>query len=339
MPTIQLPSGTTFPAGEHETLLDAALAAGITLDHSCRSGRCSSCKAKVVAGATEALHPETGLHAGESEQGWILTCVRRAVEDVTLDADVLEGVTLPAVRNFPCKISALERLADDVVAITLRLPPGQVMHYFPGQYVDIERRDGVRRSYSLANAPRADHLLELQVRQVPDGAMSAYWFDTAKVNDLLQVKGPLGSFFLREAAGKQVVLLATGTGIAPIKAMLQQIAVFGASDAPRSITLLWGGRLPADLYWDPRTIDLSSTGLVMNYVPVLSRADEQWEGARGYVQDVLLQRCQDFRDTAVYACGSEAMIESARTQLAAAGLAPKHFYADAFLCSAPSPAA
>lgn len=335
MPTIQLASGTCFTATGQESLLDAALTAGITFDHSCRSGRCSSCKARQVSGVTEPLQAETGLSEAEREAGWILTCVRRAVDDVVLDAEVLEGVTLYPARNYPCKINAMERLAEDVVAVTLRLPPGQVLPFYPGQYVDIVMRDGVRRSYSLANAPRADNLLELQIRQVPGGAMSAYWFAAAKVNDLLQVKGPLGSFFLRESVGKHVVMLATGTGIAPIKAMLEQIATQSPEQAPRSITLLWGGRHPGDLYWNPCSVDLQKAGITLDYRPVLSRADEQWQGARGYVQDVLLQYRQDFRDTAVYACGSEAMIDSARAQLTAAGLELKHFFSDAFLCSAP----
>lgn len=340
MPTIRLTSGTAFPADEQQTLLDAALAADITLDHSCRSGRCSSCKARQVSGSTEALHEETGLSTAEREQGWILTCVRRAVSDVEIVADVLAGVHLPAARNFPAKVQSIERLADDVVAVTLRLPPGQVLQYFAGQYIDVTRRDevrkdGVRRSYSLANAPRADHQLALHVRQVPGGEMSRYWFGDIKLNDLLQLRGPLGTFFLRGIAGKSLVLLATGTGIAPIKAMLESVTGLTPADAPREIVVLWGGRVPADLYWDPCSVDLCSAGVALQYVPVLSRADADWSGARGHVQDVLLQQRQDFSDVVVYACGSDAMIQGAREALLAAGLSPGQFHSDAFLCSAP----
>lgn len=340
MPSIRLTSGTTFTADEQQTLLDAALAADITLDHSCRTGRCSSCKARQVSGVTEPLHDETGLSAGEREQGWILTCVRRAIADVEIEADVLEGVHLPPVRNFPAKVQAVQRLADDVVAVTLRLPPGQVLQYFAGQYVDVTRRDeirkdGVCRSYSLANAPRGDHQLELHVRQVPGGMMSRYWFDDIKANDLLQVRGPLGTFFLRGVAGKSLVMLATGTGIAPVKAMLEYVAKLTPAEAPRDITVLWGGRTPADLYWNPLAVDLSHAGLALRYVPVLSRADADWQGARGYVQDVLLQQRKDFSDAVVYACGSDAMIASAREALVAAGLDRRQFHSDAFLCSAP----
>lgn len=334
MAKIQLVSGQAFAAEAQESLLDAALRADITLDHSCRSGRCSACKARVASGTTESLHAETGLTPAESQAGWILTCSRTATSDVVLDVEVLEGVRLFPAKTFPSKIHGLERLAPDVVKITLRLPPTQVMQYFPGQYVDVAwhdraRHDSVRRSYSLANAPGPDNLLELQVRRVPGGVMSDYWFGTARVNDLLQVKGPLGSFFLREAAARHVILLATGTGIAPVKAMLEQMATLAPEQAPRSITLLWGGRVLADLYWNPLSV-----GVTLTYIPVLSRADADWAGARGYVQDVLLQRWSDFSGVAVYACGSDAMIDSAKTQLMVAGLHGKHFYSDAFLCSA-----
>ncbi len=340
MPTIRLTSGTAFPADEQQTLLDAALAADITLDHSCRSGRCSSCKARQVSGITEALHEETGLSSAEREQGWILTCVRRAVNDVEIEADVLDGVRLPAARNFPAKVQSIQRLADDVVAVALRLPPGQVLQYFAGQYIDVTRRDdvrneGVRRSYSLANAPRADHQVELHVRQVPGGEMSRYWFDDIKPNDLLQLRGPMGAFFLRGIAGKSLVMLATGTGIAPVKAMLESVTRLTPADAPRSLMLLWGGREPADLYWDPCSLDFGNAGVALQYVPVLSRADTNWGGERGYVQEVLLRQCQDFSDTVVYACGSDAMINGARKALLAAGLDHRQFHSDAFLCSAP----
>lgn len=334
MPTIQLNANTRFEADPQESLLDAALKADITFEHSCRSGRCGSCKAKVSKGVTEALHAETGLSADEQQAGWVLTCVRRAMDDVELLADVLEGVRLPPQRNFPCKIQSLVKLADDVVGVSLRLPPGQVLQYLPGQYVDIVGRDGARRSYSLANAPRDDNLLELQIRQVPDGVMSNYWFGAAKANDLLQLKGPLGSFVMREAAGRHVVLLATGTGIAPIKALLEQWAQLDSALWPADITLLWGGRLPADLYWDPAALALPAA-MKFRYVPVLSRADAGWAGARGHVQDVLLQAPPEWAKTSVYACGSAEMIDSARVSLLAAGLDAHQFFADAFLSSAP----
>lgn len=328
MRTIQLTSGQSFAADDQTSLLDAALNAGVTLNHSCRSGRCHACKAHLLSGLTETLHDETGLTKEEQASGWILTCVRHAISDITLEAQVLD-VQLQPVRTFPCKIQSLEALAPDVMKITLRLPPAQVLQYYAGQYVDIVRRDGLRRSYSLANSPTAANVLELHVRQVPEGAMSAYWFGEARANDLLQLKGPLGSFFLRDMAGRDVVFLATGTGMAPVKAMLEHLATVSPDNAPRSITVVWGGRTAPDLYWNP-----SVTGIDLHYLPVLSRADADWRGERGYVQDVLLKHGSDLSNAVIYACGSSAMIDSAYAQLTRAGLDSGHFYSDAFLCSA-----
>lgn len=330
MPTIQLASGKTFTAGDQDSLLDAALNAGVTFDHSCRSGRCHACKARLLSGQTEILHDETGLSRSDHASGWILTCARRAVSDITLDINVLEGVTLFPARTYPCKIQTLERVAPDVLNVVLRLPPTQVLQYSAGQYVDIVRRDGLRRSYSLANVQTAANTVELHIRQVPDGAMSHYWFSEARPNDLLQLKGPLGSFVLRDTPDYDLIFLATGTGIAPVKAMLGHLAnPTNIQSVPRSITVVWGGRQPADLYWNPHT-----TGVALRYLPVLSRAGADWQGERGHVQNVLLAHHPDLTRAVVYACGSNDMIESAQTALVSAGLDPKHFHSDAFLCSA-----
>lgn len=326
---VTLPSGRAYRAEAGESLLAAALRAEITLEHSCRTGRCSACKAKVSSGQTQALAAELGLTAEEREQGWILTCVRAATGDVTLDVADLGNVTLPVPKTVPCRIASLDRLAPDVVKVTLRLPPAQAVSYFPGQYIDVIGPAGVRRSYSLANAPAADKLLELHIREAPGGVMSRYWFQEAKANDLLRLHGPLGTFFLRDVADKHLVFLATGTGIAPVKAMLEGLASTPPGDRPRAITIYWGGRTPADLYWHPGAIDIEHT-----FVPVLSRADDTWPGARGHIQQVATQQRAEWSNTAVYACGSDAMIHSARGHLVAAGLDPRHFHSDAFVCSA-----
>jgi len=175
----------------------------------------------------------------------------------------------------------------------------------------------------------ADRTLELHIREVPGGVMSRYWFDEAKANDLLRLHGPLGTFFLRDVAGRDLVFLATGTGIAPVKAMLEGLAQASAADRPRSVTVCWGGRVPADLYWDAAAIDLEH-----RFLRVLSRADAAWTGERGHVQDLLLRRHPDWSATSVYACGSDAMIHGAREQLLAAGLDASQFHSDAFVCSA-----
>ena len=329
MSLIQTSSGKSFAAEPDETLLDAALRAKVTLNYSCRTGRCGTCKGQVRAGSSIAIHDELGLSDSEREAGWILTCGRSATSNVDLEIEDLGDVQLLPARTMPCRIQALERLSVDVVKVTLRLPPTADFSYHAGQYIDVIGHGGLRRSYSIANAPTLEKHIELHIRQVPGGAMSAYWFEQAKVNDLLRLNGPLGTFFLREIEGMDLNFLATGTGIAPVKAMLESLARRDLLPAPRSVSVFWGGRVVRDVYWNP-----ADTGVNHEFVPVLSRSDPEWNGVRGHVQQALLSQRHDWGRAAVYACGSEAMICDARQQLVAAGLNERRFYSDAFVCSA-----
>jgi CDP-4-dehydro-6-deoxyglucose reductase len=324
--------GHTFDAASGQPLLDAAAASGLVLPYSCRTGRCSTCQCRVVAGATVALHPELGLTDAEKADGWILGCVRSAASDVVLEVEDLGGVALPAPRTLPCRVQSVERLADDVVRIVLRLPPTAAFTFASGQYIDVIGQDGVRRSYSLARAPAASGLLELHVRAVDGGAMSVYWFDRCRANDLLRLNGPLGTFFLRDVAGLDLVFLCTGTGYAPVQAMLETLATLEPVQRPRSATVYWGGRVGADHYHASPAVDGLRT------VHVLSRAPAEWAGARGHVQDVFLAERPDLARAVVYACGSDAMIHAARTRLHSEGLPPGRFHSDAFVCSSAAPA-
>lgn len=331
MPTITLNSGAHFDSESNETLLDAATRANITLAYSCRTGRCGSCKCRALNGESAALHEEQGLTEAEKSAGWILSCVRTATTDLTLVAEDFGGVTLPPIKTLPCRIHSIEKLASDIVRVILRLPPTSDLVFFPGQYIDVIGQGGVRRSYSLANASTAEKQLELHIRAVPGGVMSAYWFERAKENDLLRLNGPLGTFFLRNVAGLDLFFLATGTGIAPVKAMLEGAHSLPAENRPRSITVYWGGRTADDLYWDVSAVDTKH-----RYVPVLSRAATDWTGVRGHVQDALIADQADLTQTVVYACGSDAMIHGARELLISKGLPERRFHSDAFVCSAVS---
>lgn len=329
MPCITTTSGKRFEAVAGESLLDAGLRCGVALGYSCRTGRCSSCKGRVQAGKTAALHEELGLTPSEREAGWILACVRTAVSDVEIEVEDLGDIVLPAARTLPCRIQSMERLAPDVMRVLLRLPPSSSFNYLAGQYIDVIGPRGVRRSYSIANAPREDKLIELHIREVADGVMSNYWFEQAEANDLLRLHGPLGTFLLRNNMdGQDLVFLATGTGIAPVKAMLEALAQRAELFRPRSMAVYWGGRKPQDLYWTP-----SVDTIPLSFIPVLSRAEPDWTGARGHVQDAMLADAPVLARTRVFACGSDTMIHSARERLVAEGLLAKNFHSDAFVCS------
>jgi CDP-4-dehydro-6-deoxyglucose reductase len=325
---IHLTSGREFVAESGVTLLDAASGAGIALPYSCRAGRCSTCKALVQRGQTRPLTDETGLSTEEIKAGWILTCVRTAETDVELDMEDLGEIQLPQPKTLPCRIAELEKLAPDVLRVKLRLPPASDFSFIPGQYIDVIGINGTRRSYSLANKSSSEKFLELHVRAVNGGTMSDYWFNHAKLNDLLRLNGPLGTFFLRECAKTDVFFLATGTGIAPIKSMLGSLVDIPEDQQPKSITVLWGGRKPEDFY-----IDLTATHGKHRYIPVISRLNDGWTGAKGYVQDILLSAAPDLSNAAVYACGSDNMIRDAKQLLMNAGLPSARFYSDAFVSS------
>lgn len=328
MPYVYLSSGKKFEVPNDISLLEAATISGVSLPHSCKTGRCSTCKCKVVSGETKVLVTELGITETEKSEGWILSCARSAITDVVLEVEDLGDVVIPVAKTQACRISSLEKLAPDVLKVVLRLPPNVALDFIPGQYIDVIGPGGIRRSYSLANAPKADNTLEFHIRAVENGAMSQYWFNQSAVNDLLRLHGPQGTFFLRNIAKRDLIFLATGTGLAPVKAMLEALPILAADQQPRSITVMWGARYEHDLYFD-----VTSLPGTQKYIPVLSRAEATWQGERGYVQDVLLRQIPDLRNAVVYACGSDSMIHSAKSKLAAAGLPTQHFFSDAFVCS------
>ncbi|MBZ4184948.1 2Fe-2S iron-sulfur cluster binding domain-containing protein [Thermomonas sp. RSS23] len=333
MPVITTTTNFRFDANTGITLLDAANTASLQLPYSCKTGRCGTCRCKVMTGSTHALLPELALTEQEKADGWILSCARTADTDLRIGVLDLGDLTLPPPRTLPCKINSLQRLAPDVVGIQLRLPPSSAFEFLPGQYIDVIGKHGLRRSYSIANPRLPNNTLELHVRAMQDGEMTRYWFADAKPEDVLRLHGPLGTFILRACSGMQLFFLATGTGIAPVKAMLVALTTLPSEQQPESVTVLWGGRRQEDLYFDVHALIPTA-----RFIPVLSRADDAWQGARGHVQDVLLAMQPDFTNAAVYACGSDAMIHTAKAALLRAGLPADQFYSDAFVCSAaPTP--
>jgi CDP-4-dehydro-6-deoxyglucose reductase len=329
MPLVTLANGKTFAADHGVSILDAASACGFALEYSCRTGRCGTCKARVLSGTTAALRDETSLTLEEVSADWILTCTREASSDLALDVEDLSALNGISTKTLPCRVNKLNRVSSDVMIIELRLPPNAGFAFLAGQYIDITGPGGIKRSYSIASDPRDADKLELHVRRVDGGTMSTYWFDKAAVNDLLRFRGPLGTFFLRDLAGLDLIFLATGTGYAPVQSMLKRLeaASEGASQ-PASVRLLWGGRALQDLYAVP-----AAPRTDLRFEPVLSRANAAWAGSRGHVHDVLLASRPPLENAVVYACGSDAMIHSARAALTSAGLRSKRFYSDAFVRS------
>lgn len=327
MPIVRLSNAKKFTTSADATILEAGRAAGLVLEHSCRNGQCGVCKAQVLSGETSLLQPELSISNEELEGGFVLTCCRTALSDVELDTEDLGPLASIGVQTLPCRINSLTLLAEDVMEVSLRTPPSSKLRYLPGQYIDVIGKGGARRSYSIAHAPREDGVISLQVRRVEGGELSQYWFNEARTNDLLRLEGPLGTFCLRDTSARHMVFLATGTGIAPVKAMLEQLKVEPMAHCYERISVYWGNRRASDIYWQPAIHDAGFT-----FIPVVSR-DSEWTGRGGHVQSAAIEDIGDFGDAVVYACGSDVMIQAARSALIAAGLPSNQFYSDAFVQS------
>ena len=212
----------------------------------------------------------------------------------------------------------------------LRTPPGNTLQFLPGQYISVIGPNGTRRAYSIANAPRADHKIVLHIKKVEQGVLSQYWFEQAKVNDLLRLEGPMGTFFLRDQLPQILILLATGTGLAPIQALLEKLQTLAQQGQTLpEIALYWGNRHEREIYSQLQFEGIPDISI--HYV--LSRPAVDWRGRSGYVQQAVAQDFSDLSKSAVYACGSQAMINTSKVEFINLGLPQNRFYSDAFVQS------
>lgn len=326
--TIQ-PSGHQFNVNEGETLLNAALNAGFALPYGCRNGACGACKGKVLAGVVDyGVHQEGALTAEDKAKGLALFCCATARSDLTIEVKEVGAVKDIPVKTLPCRIERMEKLAPDVMALWLKLPSNERLQFLPGQYIDFLLKDGTRRSFSLANTPEADALLELHVRHVPGGKFTDHVFNAMKVKDIMRIRGPHGSFFLRES-DKPAIFVAGGTGFAPIRSMLGHAFHHGVD---RQFVLYWGAKTLADLYQPlvPSEWQLSHSNF--SFIPVLSEPapGDHWTGRTGLVHAAVLSDFDDLSGYEVYACGAPAMVNAARQAFAAKGLPEDAFFSDTF---------
>ena len=281
--TINLKNDTHFLCAAEDTILIGAQKENITIDYSCKTGRCQSCKAKVIRGTSFANIDEIGLSEEEKSQGYILTCVRSPTSDLTLDIEDLSGYSLEQVRTLPSKVAKITAISSDVIELQLRIPPNAAFNYLSGQYVNIIKGD-FKRSYSIANASSAANLVFF-IKNYKNGRFSNYVFNEAKINDLLWIEGPIGTFFYRKTNKKNIVFLATGTGIAPVKAILEQLDEDNSDFLDKTIYLFFGGRNEEDLIWKP-----DFKNIKVNFISVLSRSIENSTAENGYVQDIVVAK-------------------------------------------------
>ena len=332
--TIQ-PSGHQFNVIDDETILEAALREGFSLPYGCRNGACGSCKGKVLAGSLDyGTYQDNALTPEERAQGRALFCRARPLSALTIEAKEIGAAKDIVTKTLPCRVEKLEKRADDVMVMKIKLPANERLQFLAGQYIDFLLKDGRSRSYSLANPPHDDAQLELHIRHVPGGLFSDPLFSTAKERDILRLKGPLGSFFIREDSDKPMIFVAGGTGFAPIKGMLEHAF---AAHMDRQMVLYWGVRALKDLYmaelpqqWQRERPDFS-------FIPVLSSPEpaDRWQGRTGFVHEAVLADFPDLSGYQVYACGAPVMVDSARATFhQQRGLPEDEFFADSFVYAA-----
>lgn len=323
-------SGHAFSVSDGETVLAAALREGIVIAYGCRHGSCGTCKGKLLEGSVDyGTYQEQAMSEAEKRAGMALFCQAKPHSDLLIQCrEIGAAVKGIQIKMLPTRVMKMERAAPDVMLLELKLPANEKLRFLAGQYVDLLLRDGTRRSFSMANPPHDEGFLQLHLRNY-GGPFSRHAFGTMKERDILRLEGPFGTFFMREESAKPIVLVASGTGFAPIKAIIEHALHTGVK---RPMTLYWGCRVRADLYLHELPERWQREGR-LRYVPVLSEAlpTDNWTGRTGFVHRAVMEDFPDLSGYQVYACGAPVMVEAAHKDFTSrCGLPEEEFFSDSF---------
>lgn len=323
------PSQVQFNDQESETILAAAIRNGINLPHACQSGVCGSCRAKLISGSIK-QHTEYDdyvLTPEEIQANMFLLCCTQAQSNLIIDMPTYAGSKAQTIRTLPTRINAIH-IKGSIAIIHIALPKAPPFNFYAGQYMDFLFKEG-SRSYSIANAPSQKDQLEFHIRLRENGLFSSQLLDgRLTVGSIIRLRGPLGAFTLSANHHKPLILLATGTGLAPIKSILCHLS---ETIPHRPIHLYYGCRTQADLYDETQLNNLLSQLPNARYTPVLSQAKSGWTGATGYLTPHVIHDYPNLAQHEVYACGSPAMIQESRTLLTQQSKLPEDaFFSDAF---------
>lgn len=325
---ITLKDGKSFKCDENQTIYEAAKSNNITLEHSCLNARCRSCVVQVIEGQVKDRVEDCVISSEEKSKNITLSCNAVPLSDIVLDVQDLGNIPFYEKKILPAKIDHISKINNEIIEIRLRLPPSSDFKYTSGQYVNIINGK-IKRSYSVANYFDGSGKLQFFIKKYEGGLMSDYFFHKAEVNDLLRIEGPLGTFFFRESTKENIIFLGTGTGIAPIKAILESLNKNTDKIINKYLWIFNGARYNDDFIWKPDNIGLEN----IKYISVTSREPNNNVHVNGYVQDTVLKKGINLSKSQVYACGSNEMIVAAREKLTSNGLEAHHFFADAFIQS------
>lgn len=319
-------TGEAFEAAVDESILDAATRAGINLPHECTFGGCGTCRVKLHEGSVRYDEFPMALTEAEHAEGYALACQARCTSDVLIEP-AAQGIDFAPAVTATATIAALESLTPDIARLVLELPEEVELDYRPGQYMNVLLPDGTTRSFSMASALLPDNQVDFHIRRVPGGSFTGQTLGALKPGDTLEVEIPLGTFCFHPDDWRPMILAATGTGLAPIKAILESL--LDNDDCP-PVTLYWGMRTEADLYMKAEIESWADRLCEFNFVPVLSRASPEWTGRRGHVQDAVLEDHDDLSEHAFYLCGAPEMITQAKAAFASRGAELRYVYSDSF---------
>ena len=332
------PSNHVFNAETGETILQAACREGFPLPYGCRNGACGTCKGKIIQGKVDfGMYNGDTLTEVEKQAGMALFCCALPLSELVIECREIGAIKDIKVRKLPCRVQKMERVASDVMIISLRIPTNERLQFLAGQYIDILMKDGEHRSFSLANAPHDDELLQLHVRNYPGGVFAEHTFSSMKERDILRFEGPLGTFFLHEDSDKPIIFVVSGTGFAPVKSILEHVFhVAKKRGNDRQMVLYWGVRTKAELYLAELAGSWQQEHDNFFFIPVLSEAlpTDAWQGRTGLVHQSVLQDFDSLSGYQVYACGAPVMVEAARKDfISLRGLPEDEFFSDAFTAS------
>lgn len=320
-----------------ETILQSALREGFSLPYGCRNGSCGICKGRILSGSVDyGNYDEETLTEDEKQAGLALFCCASPQTDLVIECHEIGAIKDIEIKTLPTRVEKLERVAPDVMIVSLKLPANQRLQFLAGQYIDILLKDGKRRSFSLANAPHDDDVLQLHARNYPGGVFAEHVFTKMKIKDILRFEGPLGSFFLRDTVDDDVpiIFIAGGTGFAPIKSILEHVFYQEAGkDHKRTMRLYWGVRTKADLYMAELAEQWQQQHDNFTFIPVLSDAlpEDNWQGRTGFVHQAVMEDFPTLERHQVYACGSPVMVKAAYQDFTALRKLPRDgFFSDVF---------
>lgn len=325
--TVDINSGEhVFEVNENESILDAALRQDVGLPYGCRNGACGSCLSTLQSGTVS--YPEGKTGALENAAGdACLTCQAKPLENVALQVKLLETAAEIEVKTLPCRVVRHEMLAHDVMVVWLKLPESQRMQFLAGQYVNFLLSDGRERAFSIANAPHDDEFIELHIRHVDGGEFTDYVFGKMKDKAIMRIRGPLGTFVLREDSSRPIIFVAGGTGFAPIKGQIEHAMHIGDL---RPMSLYWGVRSKRDLYMGKLAQGWAEQFENIEFIPVLSEPDDDWQGKTGFVHEAVIADHPDMSAFDVYMAGPPVMVNAGREAFEKAGLSFDHMYSDSF---------